>query len=152
MRHLAHARGLSARLRVASAGTHGYHVGDAPDRRAQAHAFQRGYDLSAQRARQVTDDDFVQFDRILAMDGDHLALLRSRCPPSQRHRLAIFMAPARRFKGVMDVPDPYYGGAAGFEAVLDYIEDGCAAWLDLLCGSVSETPPGQMNPASPRSR
>ncbi len=133
MRHMVSSRGLSERILTASAGTHGYHVGNEPDRRAQAHALQRGYDLSAQRARQVSDEDFESFDHILAMDAGHLALLHSRCPPQQRHRLGLFTRHASRFKGIDEVPDPYYGGAAGFEEVLDYVEDACAGLLEALC-------------------
>ena len=133
MRHMVRARGLSERIRIESAGTHGYHIGDEPDRRTQAHALQRGYDLSAQRARQVTDEDFGRFDHILVMDAGHLALLQSRCPPQQRYRLGLFMRHASRFNRIDEVPDPYYGGAAGFEEVLDYVEDACAGLLDTLC-------------------
>jgi len=118
--HMARAAGLATKLRVDSAGTHDYHVGEPPDARAQAHARRRGYDLSALRARQVTQRDFATFDRILAMDRGHLAILRRQAPAGYEG-LELFMAYARPSPGP-DVPDPYYGGEAGFERVLDMIE------------------------------
>ncbi len=120
--------GLAGRVQVDSAGTHGYHTGEAPDERSQAHATRRGYDLSGLRARPVMAEDFERYDLILAMDGGHLELLTERCPPELRSRLQRFTVwcqqPAPR-----DVPDPYYGGAQGFEHVLDLVEDGCAGLL-----------------------
>lgn len=109
-------------LLIDSAGTHGYHAGEAPDRRSQKHALRRGYDLSRQRARQVKADDFKRFDLILAMDQHNLAVLKDKCPPEQQHKLKLLLS-----YGQLDpqgeVPDPYYGGDAGFERVLDLIED-----------------------------
>jgi low molecular weight protein-tyrosine phosphatase len=118
--HMVRTAGLAAQLRVDSAGTHDYHVGEPPDARAQAHARRRGYDLSALRARQVTPRDFVGFERILAMDRGHLAILRRQAPAGYAG-LGLFMDYARPSPGP-DVPDPYYGGEAGFERVLDMIE------------------------------
>lgn len=120
--------GLGGRVQVDSAGTHGYHRGDPPDERSQTHAARRGYDLSALRARQVTAEDFEHYDLILAMDGGHLERLGERCPPAQQHKLQRFTAWCRRHRA-HDVPDPYYGGAQGFEQVLDLVEDGCAELL-----------------------
>jgi protein-tyrosine phosphatase len=116
LRHLAREEGIE--LRVESRGTQGYHAGDAPDPRAQRHALKRGYDLSAQRARQVAQKDFEQFDLIIAMDRSHLAALKAMCPPRLHSKV-------RLFKADFDVPDPYYGGAAGFESVLDLVEEVC---------------------------
>jgi len=109
-------------VRVESAGTHDYHVGDAPDTRAQKHARERGYDLSAQRARQVRRRDFEEFDLIVAMDRGHLEILRDNCPPQHQGKLRMLV------KG-HDVPDPYYGGAEGFEQVLDMVEAACLGLL-----------------------
>jgi protein-tyrosine phosphatase len=120
--------GLAARVLVDSAGTHGYHRGEPPDERSQEHAARRGYDLSALSARQVSAEDFEVYDLILAMDGGHLELLEQRCPPQQRHKLRRFTTYCRRLQG-QDVPDPYYGGARGFEDVLDLVEDGCTGLL-----------------------
>lgn len=123
-----HEAGLQRRVRVDSAGTHGYHVGDPPDERSQHHAARRGYDLSELRARRVEEDDFARHDLILAMDQGHLALLTQRCPPELRHKLQAFTQWCQRHS-TTEVPDPYYGDARGFEHVLDLVEDGCAGLL-----------------------
>jgi protein-tyrosine phosphatase len=130
-RSLAGARGLAAWFEFDSAGTHGYHVGSPPDPRARTAAAQRGYDLSALRARQVAPADFERFDRILAMDRDNLALLRQACPKEERGKLALFLDFSVRFD-LDEVPDPYYGGAEGFERVLDLVEDAAHGLLDEL--------------------
>jgi protein-tyrosine phosphatase len=122
--------GLAQQLRVDSAGTHDYHVGEPPDARAQAHARRRGYDLSALRARQVSLADFDAFDRILALDRGHLKILRQRAPAGYAG-LGLLMDYAQRSPGA-DVPDPYYGGADGFERVLDMIEHAAAGLLRSL--------------------
>lgn len=123
-----HEAGLQRRVRVDSAGTHGYHVGDPPDERSQHHAARRGYDLSELRARRVEEDDFARHDLILAMDQGHLALLTQRCPPVLHHKLQAFTRWCQRHS-TTEVPDPYYGDARGFEHVLDLVEDGCAGLL-----------------------
>lgn len=125
------AAGLADLLLIDSAGTHAYHVGAPPDLRSQEFAAQRGVDLSAQRARQVTTHDFVQFDLLLAMDRDNLALLQAACPPEHRHKLALFMQYAKH-SAAQEVPDPYYGGEGGFDVVLDYIEDAADGLLEAL--------------------
>ncbi|MGE5640561.1 MAG: low molecular weight protein-tyrosine-phosphatase [Clostridia bacterium] len=114
--------GLQERVQVESAGTHGYHVGEPPDARAQDHARRRGYDLSALRARQVRKRDFEQFDVIVALDRGHLEILRANCPAEHAPKLRLLV------KG-RDVPDPYYGGPDEFERVLDLVEGACLALL-----------------------
>jgi len=121
LREMALSESLS--IHVESRGTHDYHVGEPPDERAQHHARQRGYDLSAQRARHVSVEDFERFDLILAMDRGHLRLLRRICPAHLQSKVRPFL-PDR------DVPDPYYGGAEGFERVLDMVEEACRGLLD----------------------
>lgn len=116
---------------IDSAGTHAYHVGEPPDRRSQRHALRRGYDLSGQRARQVNDGDFERFDLVLAMDRQNLALLSARCPAGQRHKLKLFLGYGR-LDPQGEVPDPYYDGDAGFERVLDLIEDASDGLLAAL--------------------
>lgn len=122
MRQRLQEHGLDRRVEVDSAGLESYHVGDAPDRRAQAAARRRGYDLSGLRARQVAPEDFARFDLILAADRSVLKELRRLCPDQYAGRLALCLDHSRRFKG-QEIPDPYYGGPQGFERTLDMIED-----------------------------
>jgi len=137
LRRLIGEAGLEERVLVDSAGTHGYHVGEAPDARAQEHARRRGYDLSGLRARQVAEDDFERFDLILAMDRGHLAILRRLTPPEHRDKLRLFMEFAEGWDAA-EVPDPYYGGEAGFENVLDMIEAGSRGVLAELQRSLKD--------------
>jgi protein-tyrosine phosphatase len=130
--HFVREAGLEEGIQVESAGTHDYHAGEAPDRRAQDHARRRGYDLSALRARQVRRRDFAEFDCIVAMDRGHLAILEENCPAEHRAKLRMLV------KG-RDVPDPYYGGPEGFERVLDLIEAGCLALLSEIRSELRET-------------
>ena len=125
--------GLAQRVSVDSAGTHDYHVGAPPDHRAQQHAARRGYDLSAQRARHLTRRDFAEFDLVLVMDAANERAARALCPPAQAHKLRRLTDFCTRH-AAREVPDPYYGGAAGFEAVLDLVEDACAGLLAALPG------------------
>jgi protein-tyrosine phosphatase len=111
-------------VEVDSAGTHGYHIGAPPDERSQEHALKRGYDLSSLRARKLVAADFERFDLVLAMDADNIANAERLCPPAQRHRLQLLMDYAPH-TGRRHVPDPYYGGEAGFEEVLDLVEAAC---------------------------
>ncbi len=113
--------GLSERIFVDSAGTHAYHLGEAPDRRSQETASKRGYDLSRQRARKVRGEDFLEFDYVLAMDQDNYYNLQAICPPGYEARLALFLDFAPEL-GQREVPDPYYGGPNGFEQVFDLVE------------------------------
>lgn len=131
LRRLAEKRGLADRVRVASAGTHDYHVGEGPDPRSVKHASRRGYDLAPLRASQVSPADFERFDFILAMDRGHLRILRSLAPREARARLALFLDASARWQGE-DVPDPYYGDVDGFERVLDMVEEAGERWLDRI--------------------
>ncbi|PXX50682.1 low molecular weight protein-tyrosine-phosphatase [Aquitalea magnusonii] len=123
--------GLDELVTVDSAGTHAYHIGEAPDPRSCKAALQRGYDLSAQRARQVTAADFQRFDLILAADRANMAALRALCPPGSKARLDFMLAPLAQ-QPTLEVPDPYYGGPGGFDRVLDLIEQASALWVDQL--------------------
>ncbi len=125
------AAGLSAHIYIDSAGTHDYHIGDAPDGRAQAAGQKRGYNLSRLRGRQVGPRDFIEFDYILAMDMDNLSRMQERCPDAHAHKLGLFMAYSKNFLE-REVPDPYYGGAAGFERVLDMVEDAGQGFIEHL--------------------
>ncbi|MEL7129733.1 MAG: low molecular weight protein-tyrosine-phosphatase [Pseudomonadota bacterium] len=123
LRTKAMTRGVS--VAVDSAGTGGWHAGDPPDERMQAAAARRRYDLSALSARQVVPQDFNRFDLIFAMDRSNLANLEAMAPVGG-------MAERRLFLGDEEVPDPYYGGEAGFEHVLDLIEAAADRLLDEL--------------------
>lgn len=125
------AAGLADCIAVDSAGTHGYHVGEPPDARAQHHAAQRGYDLSGQRARQLQAGDFTAFDLVLVMDAANERLARALCPAEHLPKLLRLGAFARQH-AVQDVPDPYYGAAGGFAFVLDLVEDACDGLLARL--------------------
>jgi protein-tyrosine phosphatase len=130
MRARLDAAGLSGRARVDSAGTHDYHVGEAPDPRACRAAASRGYDMSQLAARQVEAADFERFDHILAADRSNLAFLQRRCPVANRHKLALILDPLP--PPGLEVPDPYYGGESGFDRVLDMIEAACDGWITRL--------------------
>jgi protein-tyrosine phosphatase len=120
--------GLAEAIFSDSAGTHAHHVGEPPDPRTLQAAARRGYDLGALRGRQVALRDFAQFDYVLAMDEANLRHLEYLCPALQSHKLRLFLdfAPAI---GVREVPDPYYGGAQGFERVLDMAEQAARGLL-----------------------
>jgi protein-tyrosine phosphatase len=131
LREMAAKRGLADSVRIASAGTHDYHVGEPPDPRSVKHASKRGYDLSRQRAAQVTREDFAKYDYILAMDRTHLRILRNMAPKDAKARLGMFLEASGRWQGE-DVPDPYYGGVDDFEQVLDMVEEAAERWLDRI--------------------
>ena len=112
-------------MEVDSAGTGAWHTGDPPDARMTAAAAQRGIDLSEQSARQVNQEDFRRFTHIFAMDGSNLENLQAMQPTDATAELQLFL-------GEDDVPDPYYGGADGFEHVLDLVQSRTAILLDIL--------------------
>ncbi len=113
--------GLDHLVDTDSAGTHAYHVGEPPDPRAQRTAASREVDLSPLRARRAMTEDFEDFDYVLAMDRDNYYGLQQICPEGQEHKLQLFMDFAPGLD-IEEVPDPYYGGPAGFDRVLDMIE------------------------------
>jgi protein-tyrosine phosphatase len=115
--------GLEHRVSIDSAGTHSYHVGDAPDSRAQAVLRDRGIDISGLRGRQVVDPDFKHFDYILAMDTANLNNLKRRAPAGCHDKIRLLLAYSRRYPN-LDVPDPYFGGTEGFDEVLKMVDDG----------------------------
>ena len=118
-------------LSVDSAGTADYHIGDPPDRRSQAAAARRSYDLSGLRARQLQGDDFERFDLLLAMDKANESDVLALAAHEQQQRVRLFLSYAPQ-TGHQEVPDPYYGGAAGFEQVLDLCEAAARGLLDVL--------------------
>jgi protein-tyrosine phosphatase len=120
-RKLVESQGLEQVIEIDSAGTHGYHAGEPPDRRARETARRRGIDLSDLRARQVVPEDFERFDYVLVMDQENYHSVSAICPSNQLRKLMLFMdfAPHLRSR---EVPDPYYGAAGGFEQVFDMVE------------------------------
>ena len=138
LRALVEERGLEECIEIDSAGTIGYHTGNAADARMRAAAATRGYDLTS-KARQVRRADLEHFDRVIAMDRanyDDLVALH----PAERERVRMLGSylPGKATPGSSlgaDVPDPYYGGADGFEQVLDMIESACPGILDDLLGN-----------------
>jgi protein-tyrosine phosphatase len=120
--------GLSHRIEIDSAGTHAYHIGEPPDKRARETARSRGIDIGDLRARLAEPDDFVRFDYVLAMDRDNYENLAQICPSGLEDRLRLFMEFAPEL-GIREVPDPYYGGQRGFERVLDMVESAARGLL-----------------------
>ena len=129
LRKLVAEAGLVDRVTVASAGTHGYHVGEPPDERSCAAALRRAVDIRAQRAQRFKRAHFEEYDLILAMDRGHLRAIRAMAPDGAGRRIRLFLDYAPEL-GLKDVPDPYYGGPDGFEDVLDMIETAAAALLE----------------------
>ncbi|NMG34087.1 low molecular weight phosphotyrosine protein phosphatase [Azoarcus sp. TTM-91] len=130
-RHFIETTGLSGLVEVDSAGTHGYHAGEAPDPRSQKVAAARGYDLSGLRARKLDPADFQRFDLLLAMDRSHLQSMERVAPAVYRPKLALFMSFARNSE-FDEVPDPYYGGPTGFDLVLNMCENAVQGLFDRL--------------------
>jgi protein-tyrosine phosphatase len=122
--------GLGGGVVVDSAATHGYHVGLPPDQRSVRTALRRGIDLSGIRARRVVPQDLTVFDYVLAMDWDnHNDLLALSARENERGKIGLLLDYAPHLS-TREVPDPYYGGADGFEKVMDLIEQGARGLLD----------------------
>lgn len=136
-RHMVEEAGLTEQVFVDSAGTHDYHVGAPPDRRAQAAANRRGYDLSALRGRQFAFDDCLRFDYVIAMDrGNYNRILR-QCGGGATGNVHLFMEFAKE-RREQEVPDPYAGGDDGFEYVLNLIEDASRGLADEVRGRLTD--------------
>jgi protein-tyrosine phosphatase len=129
-RHFVEEGGLSDHIEIDSAGTHAYHTDEPPDRRASAAAARRGYSLTQIRARRVVTKDFEQFDYIVAMDRDNVERLVEQAEVEHHDKIRLFLEFASGQED--EVPDPYYGGAAGFERVLDLVEDASRGLLETL--------------------
>ncbi|MDF4838020.1 low molecular weight phosphotyrosine protein phosphatase [Vibrio parahaemolyticus] len=126
----AKAEELGVDVDIDSAGTSGYHTGNTPDSRAMAAGKQRGYSFKGMRARQVSVQDFEDFDLVLAADKANLADLLDICPAEHRHKVSLFLSHSN--SSYDEIPDPYYGGDDGFELVLDLIEEASVAVLQKL--------------------
>lgn len=119
---------LGHRISVDSCGTAAWHTGKAPDARSTAAARTRGYELSMLRARQLQWHDFFEFDYMLAMDAQNLDDMRRQAPLDYAGHMGLLLDFADAGGG-RDVPDPYHGGGAGFEQVLDLVEAACEGLL-----------------------
>ena len=129
-RHLVAEAGLADAVFVDSAGTHAYHVNEPPDRRARAAEERRGISLDDIRARRVDEEDFARFDYVVAMDRDNQAMLLGKAEPGHHGKIRLFLEFSSGLEE--EVPDPYYGGAAGFERVLDLVEDASRGLLAVI--------------------
>jgi protein-tyrosine phosphatase len=129
-RHYVAEAGLADRFEIDSAGTHAYHVGEPPDKRAQQAAERRGFSLADIRARRVAPEDFERFHHIIVMDQDNLVVLHEQADAEQRAKIRLFLEYTSGPE--TEVPDPYYGGATGFERVLDLVEDASRGLLEAL--------------------
>lgn len=125
-------RFLATEIDIDSAGTHAYHVNEAPDRRAQNAANKRNVDLSSIRGRQFKAADFEHFDYILAMDQPNLRDIMALNPGNSRAKVHLFLDFAHS-STEHEVPDPYYGGNNGFEYVLDLVDEASAGLLEHIC-------------------
>ena len=135
MKHELEINGLADKVFVDSAGIGNWHAGDLPDARMRVHGSRRGYDFCS-RARQIRRADFDRFDLIIVMDDDNYddvcSLARNDDDKAKVHLMTEYL---RRYKGRRSVPDPFYGGDAGFELVLDLLEDGCSELTSFLANS-----------------
>ncbi len=130
-RHAVKQRGLSDQIRIDSAGTHAYHIGESPDSRSQSTALSRGVNLSAQRARKVEGTDFDRFDYVIAMDRSNLENLKNLQQSNQSAKLHLFMEFANDWDN-QEVPDPYYGGDNGFDQVFDMVQSASEGLLEYI--------------------
>lgn len=144
LRHKLERAGLGDRVQVDSAGTSSHHSGESPDPRAVKQATARGYRMKGLKARAVSEQDFDQFDLVLAMDQSNLASLQDRCPPELQDKLRLMLSYAPQ-TGLDEVPDPYYGSVAGFDRVLDLLEAACD-------GVLAELRPQLAQASSPAGR
>ena len=134
-RHIVAQSELAETIETDSAGTHAYHIGEPPDRRAQATAESRGVSINDLRARRVSDTDFERFDYIIAMDNDNLYGLLELCPEQHRDKVRLFLSFAEHLSET-EVPDPYYGGKQGFERVFDMVEAAANGLLQEIKGQL----------------
>jgi protein-tyrosine phosphatase len=132
-KHKAAEAGLD--LFIDSAGTHGYHIGNPPDKRSQAAGVERGYSFKGLKCRRVQESDFEEFDYILAMDESNLTNLHGMCPAQYHEKVRLFLDFCDEDE--KEVPDPYYGGKKGFELVLDLIESASDGLVEHIKNSPS---------------
>ncbi len=130
-RHVVKANNLQDVIKIDSAGTHAYHIGESPDSRSQATAKSRGVDLSAQRARKAESNDFERFDYVIAMDRSNYENLKVLATPEQQKRLHLFMDFTSDWDN-SEVPDPYYGAGDGFTTVFNMVQSASEGLLERI--------------------
>lgn len=127
---LVDAQGLSDQVRVESAGTHSYHIGNPPDLRSQATALAHGVDISSLKAQHFSAQDFLEFDYLLAMDSSNLNDMLELKPANATAQLQLMLEYSKKYSQ-REVPDPYYGNN-GFELVFDMVNDACDGLLEAI--------------------
>ncbi len=132
MRHLVTKAGLDETVIVDSAGTGAWHIGEYPDSRMTLAARERGYRLDS-KGRQLTKQDFKNFDYIIPMDAKNHSSCENLAPDDGTAKIIPMKSYVRSHK-IEGIPDPYFGGDEGFELVMDLIEEGCAN----LLGEITE--------------
>ena len=135
MKELVKNAGLENKIEIDSAGILGYHEGELPDSRMRKHAYRRGYVLDS-HSRPIKTKDFFDFDLIIGMDADNMDDLQEKAPDMESLQKIHKMTEYSRHMSYDHVPDPYYGGDAGFELVLDLLEDACAGLLEEVTSSI----------------
>jgi len=133
-RHVVKQHNLQDQISIDSAGTHAYHIGESPDSRSQSTALSRGVNLSAQRARKAVGEDFERFDYVIAMDRSNYEDLKQLGQGADLSKLHLFMSFAKAWDND-EVPDPYYGGANGFEEVFDMVQSASEGLLEHILKS-----------------
>ena len=130
-RHIVNEKNLQDIIKIDSAGTHAYHIGESPDARSQATAKSRGVDISAQKARKVKATDFERYDYVIAMDHSNYENLKSLSTVEQQRKIHLFMDFTSAWDNT-EVPDPYYGGADGFNNVFDMVQSASEGLLNTI--------------------
>jgi len=129
-RHIVEDKGLERHFLIDSAGTSSWHVGSPPDERGQEAALRAGFDIGGLRARKIRDKDFEDFHYILAMDQTNLRNLRNRAPEPHQPKIDYLLNYSS--SGILEVPDPYYGGVEGFQECLALVREGAEGLLETL--------------------
>lgn len=132
MAHLVEKEGLGHKIELDSAGIIGFHAGEKADPRSREHAEKRGIDITSIARQFNPNDDFHEFDYILAMDKRNFTDLNNLDENNEFSHKILMMTDFCRDMKVKEVPDPYYSGTKGFEVVLDILEDACTGLLDKI--------------------
>ncbi|MBL4601467.1 MAG: low molecular weight phosphotyrosine protein phosphatase [Emcibacteraceae bacterium] len=124
--------GFTKEMYIDSAGTAGFHLAAAPDKRAQLTALKYGVDIGDLQARKLSPQDFSDFDYILAMDSDNLAIMKKNCPEQHQQKLHLYMSFAENSPGITEIPDPYYGDIEDFDKAYDFIDRASQGFLKFI--------------------